>query len=147
MPNSNNRREFYRLTLHIPLSAQFKIIGYNQTALNSNSSYIYIVDLSAGGLRMHSRLNLPPNEGLLLEFRLRLFDREITVLGVIVRKTAMPGGIFEYGISFSLNDQTKELLLGSIHLLSIRLRNTPVLTSCSFGTEEEVRKFYDETGN
>lgn len=142
MPNRDNRREYYRLTLHVPLSAQFKIIGYRRETLNSNSTYIYIVDLSAGGLRMHSRLNLPVNEGLLLEFRFRLFERELVLLGMVVRKKPAGSGIFEYGIEFSLDDQMKELLLANIHLLSIRLKNTQVLTSCSFGTDEEMARFY-----
>jgi hypothetical protein len=143
MPNNDNRREYYRLTLHIPLSARFKIIGYKQTQVNSNSTYIYIVDLSAGGLRMHSKLNLPERESLLLEFRFQLFNRELCVLGSIIRKTRVQGEIFEYGIVFTMDDSVREALLSNLHLLSIRLKNTPVLTSCSFTSEDEVNRFYE----
>jgi c-di-GMP-binding flagellar brake protein YcgR len=142
MPMNDNRREYFRLTLHVPLSAKFKIIGYKKELLNSSSTYIYIVDISAGGIRMHSRLNLPVQEGLLLEYRFRLFNRELCVLGSIIRKRPLHNGIYEYGIEFSLSDQTKELLLSNLHLLSVRLRNTQVLTSCSFCTEEEMNGFY-----
>lgn len=143
MTMDQNRREFYRLTLHIPLSSRFKIIGFNQTEVNSNSSYIYIVDISAGGLRMHSKLDLPVREGLLLEFRFQLFNRELCVLGTIIRKKNIQDDIYEYGIEFTLNDSVRENLLGQLHLLSIRLKNTPVLTSCSFCSEEELNRFYE----
>lgn len=142
MPTDDNRREYYRLTLHIPLTSRFKIIGYKQTQVNSSSTFIYIVDISAGGLRMHSKLNLPEREGLLLEFRFQLFNRELCVLGTIIRKKLLMGSIYEYGVEFSLDDLIREVLLSHLHLLSVRLRNTPVLTSCSFCTEEELQSFY-----
>ncbi|WP_438445272.1 PilZ domain-containing protein [Gorillibacterium sp. sgz5001074] len=142
MPNRDNRREFYRLTLHVPLSAQFKVIGYRKESVNSNSTYIYIVDISAGGLRMHSKLNLPVNEGLLLEFRFILFNRDLILLGSVVRKKQTSSDIFEYGVEFSLDEDTRETLLANIHMLSIRLKNARVLTSCSFISDEEMERFY-----
>jgi hypothetical protein len=139
---ANNKREYYRLTLRVPLSARFRIIGYQNARLETNSSSIYIADIGAGGLRMHSRLNLPLNEGLLLEFNVELFHEELVILGAVLRKKPLQDGIYEYGVEFIMNDSLRQRLLSHLHMLSIRLRQTEVLASCSFVSEEEMRRFY-----
>lgn len=139
---ANNKREYYRLTLRVPLSARFRLIGYKNTRVETNSSSIYIADISAGGIRMHSKLNLPLNEGLLLEFNVELFHEELVILGAVLRKQPLNDGIYEYGVEFIMDDTMRQRLLGHLHMLSIRLRQTEVLASCSFVSEEEMRRFY-----
>lgn len=139
---TENKRQFYRLTLQVPLSARFRVIGYRDSKVNTNSSPIYIADISAGGLRMHSRLNLPINEGLLLEFNVELFHQDLVLLGSVLRKTLLRDRIYEYGVEFILDEVMRNRLLSNIHMLSIRLRHTEVLASCSFCSLEEVQQFY-----
>lgn len=137
-----NKRQFYRLTLHVPLAARFRIIGFQNTKLISNNGTTYIADISAGGMRMHSRLNLPLMESLLLEFDIELFHSKLKLLGCVLRKELLHEGIYEYGVEFILDDAVREQLLGHIHLLSIRLKHNQVLASCSFCSEEEWKEFY-----
>jgi hypothetical protein len=92
---------------------------------------------------MHSKLNMPVNDGLLLEFHFQLLNRDLILLGSIVRKSVLPNQIFEYGIVFSLDESTRDLLLSNLHTLSIRLRQTHVLASCSFSSEEDMKQFYE----
>jgi hypothetical protein len=137
-----NKREFYRLTLRVPLSARFRVIGYQGSTVITNSSSIYIADISAGGIRMHSKLNLPLNDTLLLEFHMELFNTEMTLLGNVLRKQLHHDDIYEYGVEFILDDVLRQQLLSHIHTLSIRLKQTEVLASCSFCSLEEMKLFY-----
>lgn len=138
-----NKRQFYRLTLGVPLAARFRIIGCHNTELASNLGTTYIADISAGGIRMHSRLDLPLLESLLLEFDMELFHTRLKLLGCVLWKNPLYDGIYEYGVEFILDDSMREQLLGHIHLLSIRLRHAHVLASCSFCTNEEWKDFYE----
>lgn len=139
---TQNKRQFYRLTLHVPLAAHFRIIGFQNTELISSNGTTYIADISAGGIRMHSRLDLPLLESLLLEFDIELFHSKLKLLGCVLRKRLLYEDIFEYGVEFILDDIMREQLLAHIHLLSIRLRHSRVLSSCSFITQEEWKEFY-----
>jgi hypothetical protein len=137
-----NKRQFYRLTLQVPLAAKFRIIGFNNKQLLSNNGTTYIADISAGGIRMHSRLDLPLNESLLLEFDVELFHSKLKLLGCVLRKQLLQSGIYEYGVEFILDTPLREQLLSHIHMLSIRLKNKQVLASCSFCSEEEWKELY-----
>lgn len=137
-----NKRQFYRLTLQVPLAAKFRIIGFNNTQLLSNNGTTYIADISAGGIRIHSRLDLPLMQSLLLEFDIELFHSKLKLLGCVLRKQPLENGIFEYGVEFILDNPLREQLLSHIHMLSIRLKHNQVLTSCSFCSEEEWKEFY-----
>lgn len=137
-----NHREYFRLSLQIPLSAQLKIIGINQIMVDTKYAQIIVVDISAGGLRIHSKLDLPLNIDLLLEFRFSLFDKQMKILGTITRKSIFKPELFEYGIQFSLDEHAHSILIGKLNLLHIRLRQTNVISSCSFCTEEELNDFY-----
>lgn len=141
MPTTN-KREFFRVQLQIPLNARFRIVGFQRVHLNSKISWIFIKDISAGGLRMHSKLDMPVHEELLLEFKLQLLHKEISLLGTVVRKSEIDKGIFEYGIRFSMDDSVREQLVSQLQLLSIRLKNQTVLASCSFTNEDEIEQFY-----
>ncbi|NHN31599.1 PilZ domain-containing protein [Paenibacillus agricola] len=139
---SYNKREYFRLSLQIPLSAELKIIGINEVSVETKYAQIVVVDISAGGLRIHAKLDLPLHIDLLLEFKFSLFDKQMKILGTITRKSMYSPELYEYGIRFSLDDHTHSLLIGKLNLLHIRLKQTKVVSSCSFCSEEELVKFY-----
>lgn len=138
-----NRRVFFRLKLQLPLRSQLKVIDAEQERLRRKSVGVLITDISAGGIRIHSRLDMPLNYSPLLEFSFCLFDKEIVRLGTIVRKTQLNGRLYEYGIRFFLDEQESSLLLASLNLLSVRLKKQVPLASCSFCSEEEILQFYE----
>ncbi|MFD0694584.1 PilZ domain-containing protein [Paenibacillus sp. GCM10027628] len=142
MPLSNQRENF-RINLQIPLSAMFKIIGIHNKATDTKYTKISIKDISSGGIRMHTPLDLPVNMSLLLEFTFKLFSQDIKVLGTITRKNMLHESLYEYGIKFSIADiQLEQQLMSQLQLLSARLRHTNVLSSCSFCSEEEMAEIY-----
>jgi c-di-GMP-binding flagellar brake protein YcgR len=139
---ATNKREYFRLSLQIPLSAELKIIGINQISVDTKYAQIVVVDISAGGLRIHAKIDLPLNIDLLLEFKFSLFDKQMKILGTIARKSMYNQDLYEYGIQFSLNEKDHSVLIGKLNLLHIRLRQTNVVSSCSFCSEEELTDFY-----
>lgn len=138
-----NQRSSFRLHLQIPLTALFKIIGIKSKATDTKHSKIMIKDISAGGIRMHTPLNLPTEMSLLLEFTFQLFHQEMKILGIIRRKTMLNPSLYEYGIEFSIADKTIEHQLTShLIMLGSRLRHTPVLASCSFCSDEDMEDIH-----
>jgi c-di-GMP-binding flagellar brake protein YcgR len=139
---THNKREYFRLSLQIPLSAELKIIGINKLLVDTKYAQIVVVDISAGGLRIHAKIDLPLHIDLLLEFRFSLFDKQMKILGTITRKSRYNQELHEYGIRFSLDDNDNSVLIGKLNLLHIRLRQTKVVSSCSFCSEEDLANFY-----
>jgi c-di-GMP-binding flagellar brake protein YcgR len=138
-----NKRSSFRLHLQIPLTALFKIIGIKNKATDTKHSKIMIKDISAGGIRMHTPLNLPTEMSLLLEFTFHLFHQEMKILGIIKRKTMLNPSLYEYGIEFSIADKAIEHQLTShLIMLGSRLRHTNVLASCSFTSDEDMEDIY-----
>lgn len=138
-----NKRENFRIRLNVPLSAQLKIVGLNNKAVATKFTKIFIVDISVGGARIHSKLNLPVSDSLLLEFTFMIFNNEIKLLGTTVRKKInLDNLVIEYGIRFHLDESEKKSFLSTLNLLSIRLKHTNIISNCSFCTEEDVKNFY-----
>lgn len=141
-----NKRSSFRLNLQIPLSAMFKIIGIKNKAADTKHSKIMIRDISSGGIRIHTPLNLPIDMSLLLEFTFHLFHQEIKVLGVLTRKTMLKPSLYEYGIEFSIADPVMEQQLTShLILLGARLKHNNMLASCSFCSDEDIADIFSAT--
>ncbi|WP_167859627.1 PilZ domain-containing protein [Paenibacillus cymbidii] len=137
---STNSRSYFRLTFEQPLYAECKIIGVSGASVESRKSPICVLDLSANGLRCLSRLMLPADSSILLEFRFVLLDKEIKILGTIVRRKPLRDGLFEYAIVFSAYDHEMDALSGLINIVAAKLRKTKVLSSCSFCTPAQMEE-------
>ncbi|OPH59367.1 hypothetical protein BC351_20885 [Paenibacillus ferrarius] len=141
-----NKRSSFRLNLQIPLSALFKIIGIKNKAADTKHSKIMIKDISAGGIRIHTPLNLPMDMNLLLEFTFLLFHQEMKVLGVIKRKMTLDTTLYEYGIEFSIADPlVEQQLIRHLIQLSTRLKDTKMLANCSFCSDEDIADILSTT--
>ncbi|MFD2385326.1 PilZ domain-containing protein [Paenibacillus xanthanilyticus] len=139
-----NKRAFFRVDLKIPLSALLKIISVSGTKTDTKHSRIAIKDISAGGIRMHSKLDLPIHVNLVLEFTFQLFNEPVKVIGAITRKTKLDDALFEYGIQFYLDVNKERQLMAYLNMLSTRLRAQNVLGSCSFCSDDDLDEFYNE---
>ena len=146
MTNSN-KRSYYRVSLQVPLSGFLKIIGVNEQKIESKSAVILILDLGAGGMRIHAKYNFPVSPNLLLEFQFRLFHTDYKILGTIVRKSQYSDSIYEYGIIFSTGETARQALLHHLNMLHLKLRQVPTLSSCSFSNEEELESFYSNSSS
>ncbi|MDP4090526.1 MAG: PilZ domain-containing protein [Bacillota bacterium] len=102
MKNAENRKT-YRVKCKKPICTQISIVKVNNNAVTTGTGIICLEDISAGGLRFLSGLNMPPGDALTIEFRLEI-EREIFAFyGFILRKEELGQNTFRYGVKF-LND-------------------------------------------
>ncbi|UFJ43368.1 PilZ domain-containing protein [Brevibacillus humidisoli] len=127
-----NQRTFFRLELEPPLEAQTSIVRIKDNEIESGEAHVLVDNISAGGLGFVSNLNLPVQTEIVLEFRMRLFNQQIKPLGYIVRKAERPDGLFHYGVSFTIDEDLKALLVRLVSELQIKLRRGNNITSCDF---------------
>jgi hypothetical protein len=136
---ADNKRSFYRLSFEHPLCSDLKIVGAYGKEMESKKTRVVVKDISAGGLRFSTRLNLPPEANMVLEFRFTLLDKEVRTIGVIQRKWEPDDThMIDYGVKFTIFENDEIALSGMINNLAVRLKRSPMLSSCSFCTEEDL---------
>ncbi|WP_100372495.1 PilZ domain-containing protein [Bacillus sp. FJAT-45037] len=106
------REESFRYEFPKPLEATFKLIRVETSYVESKEGKMDILDISGGGLKMSSSLELPdPNKKEIhLEFDLQLAEHTMETQGVIVWKKAL-GQSFQYGIDFTHTDKESQALI------------------------------------
>lgn len=132
MDTMANQRRFFRLDLDPPLEAQMSIVRIRNNKIETGEAHVLVDNISAGGLRFLSLLQLPVRKEVVLEFRMRLLNQRIKALGIIVRKEAASNGVNKYGVSFTIDEELKTLLVSLIGELQIKLRRGSKITSCDF---------------
>lgn len=138
--NAENKRHFFRVSFPHPLCAELKIIGTPDT-LETKTGKIAIHDMSAGGMRFRSDINFTNELHILFEAKFTALGKPYKLLGQILRAKEIHSPIYEYSAKFSLGAQAESDLVHILNMLSIKLKKTKVLSSCSFCTEEELKQF------
>lgn len=134
-----NHRDFYRLKFVHPLCGEAKVIPLEDFEVENRYSKVAILDISAGGMRFISAYPLPYCDyQFLLEIKFVLFHEEITSIGEIVRQIESKN--YEYCIHFTMGDTERSRMVQMINTLSVKLRKTNTLSSCSFCTVEEIQQ-------
>lgn len=139
--NINNMRSFFRVEFQHPLCAELKIIAYEEIDPESKVVKAALVNLSAGGARFYTAAPLPETDHLLVELKFTAMGKEYKPVGTIVRSILQEEGHYEYSAQFSLNETDIAALTGTLNQMSVRLRKTPVLSGCSFCTDEDLLEF------
>lgn len=140
MTGAENKRRFFRLAFSHPLCADMKMIPLEDVDLDNRSTRVGIVNISGGGLKFVSPMKLPDDVQMLLEFKFVMLNKEVKLLGQIVRR--METERFEYSVNFTLDDNQLSSLIQLINTLSVKLRKQPRLSSCSFCTDDEMLQIF-----
>ncbi|WP_284638823.1 PilZ domain-containing protein [Paenibacillus silviterrae] len=138
---NDNKRGFYRLQFIHPLLADAKLIGFDGLELDYKMVKAALLDLSAGGARFYTDAPFPDEGNLLVELRFMALGKEFRLLGLVVRTIRPVEEHYEYCVQFSLDEADTAALTSIVNQMSIKLRKTPVLSNCSFATEEELLAF------
>ncbi len=97
-----NRREFGRVNFKEPIMASIErstsSFHYDINAIGE--AVIYVIDMSAGGLRFVSKTEFMVNFLTLYKIKLKINSKDIVVLGKIIRKRKLMNHFFEYGVQF-----------------------------------------------
>lgn len=139
--NIHNKRSFFRLPFQHPLCAELKIIDSDDIVPESRIIKAALLDLSAGGARFYTAAPLPEDDNLLVELKFTAMGKVYRPIGTIARSILQEEGHYEYSAQFSLNETETAALTGVLNQMSVKLRKIPVLSGCSFCTEEELREF------
>ncbi|MCZ8518909.1 MULTISPECIES: PilZ domain-containing protein [Paenibacillus] len=139
MNEQPNKRRFFRLKLQHPLGAELRMVGVHDTQTIRHTLKTALLDISAGGARFIATGPLPEEKHLLFELRFTALGKDYKPLGVMVRKVETAGGHPQYCAQFSLDEQDTASLASVINQLSVKLRKNPVLSSCSFLTDEDLQ--------
>lgn len=140
--NIDNKRNFFRLPFQHPLCAELKIIGYKEEATpESRIVKAALLDLSAGGARFYTAAPLPEDDNLLVELKFTILGKEFKPVGTIVRTHTSEERHYGYSAQFSLDETAIASLTGVLNQMSVKLRKHPVLSGCSFCTEEDLLEF------
>lgn len=134
-----NKRDFYRVQLKRPLCGECKIIPLDELELDTKFMTVAIFNISAGGLKFATTKPIQHEDyHLLIEIKVTLFHEEVTLMGEIVRKGEGPN---EYCIEYTINDTERTRMVRLVNNLSVQLRKTSSLSSCSFCTDEQILIF------
>ncbi|ADC50897.1 protein with PilZ signaling domain [Alkalihalophilus pseudofirmus OF4] len=106
------REESFRYEFSEPLKSTFKIIRISDANVESKEGEMYILDISAGGVKMNTHLELPdPNKAKVeVEVELQLAEKNLDVQGEIVWKKPF-GRSYHYGIDFSITETESQELI------------------------------------
>ncbi len=118
-----HQREYFRLKLEYPLSADMTIVLIKGKAMEIGSSKVLVEDLGAGGLRFLSHLKMPANDQLVLQFDTELCSELITMYGHIVRTTRWEEEFYEYAVKFTMDESQHLEINRLVNRLALRYRN------------------------
>ncbi|WP_461479728.1 EAL domain-containing protein [Paenibacillus sp. PvR148] len=127
-----NRREYNRINLYFPLSAEMTLVKIKDKDVDLGMSEILHEDIGLGGLCFLSNIKLPVNPEIILEIQTELLSQTVRVCGNIVWKKEIDEEIFQYGLRYKVNEKERDELAQILNELSIQLRKTPLVPNCRF---------------
>lgn len=139
-----NERNFFRINLFYPLSADMTIIQVKGKKVELGNSDVLIQDIGPGGLRFITNIKFPVRPELLLSFTTVLFKQTVEVKGNIVWSNEIESNLYLYGFEFYMTEREKGNLNSLLNKLQVQLRKTPILPDCSFVTTSKVSYFNKE---
>lgn len=126
-----NRRRYFRLRLDFPLCAEMTVLKFKNKELKLGMSKALIQDISLGGLRYLSNVDLPVQEDFVLLFTTEIFDKKRQFVGYNVWKSEV-NGFYEYGFKFTINNKQRDQFAAVFNQLTLQLKSSPFLANCSF---------------
>ncbi|WEK54911.1 MAG: PilZ domain-containing protein [Candidatus Cohnella colombiensis] len=98
-----NRRKYMRFELHIPLFAEFALFSVGERALRSRSQKVIVNNISFGGCRFSTHLQIPPRDDVRWCLKVDLGRSTMSLKGVIVHVEEAEG-LHQYGVRWELSN-------------------------------------------
>lgn len=135
-----NRRKFFRIALERPLIGEMTITSIAGKSVQLGMTKILIEDIGPGGLRFLSNIKLPARKDLILKIKTVILGQEVEVNGILVWMKEKDN-IQQYGLQFIISENERTILTSILNQFQSKLRNSGVLTTCSFLTTS-IQKFF-----
>lgn len=132
---SENRRQYYRINFPFPLCSGMTIISFKGKTVNLGHSKALIEDISIGGHRFTTNVELPVQPDIILEFKTKLINEPIKVTGIIVWKQEIGDNLYQYGLEYTIAEVERDHLSKMLNTLLIKLKNDPLCGGCDFHLE------------
>jgi hypothetical protein len=125
-----NRREYIRFELHVPLFAELSLARVQERELKSRTQRVLLNDISLGGCQFKTYLLIPARSDVEWSFKLQLGKYFLNLKAIIVR-SAQEDGFYVYGVCwkmtnferhalhYRLNEYLFSVLVSSPHILTL----------------------------
>lgn len=113
-----NRRKYYRLPFAEPLSTEMTIIRFNNHDIKLGKSKSLIEDISLGGLRYLSEIQLPVQKSLIIQFTAVILEQKVQFTGYNVWRKEV-NGYYQYGLELIITEKEREKLAPLINQLRV----------------------------
>ncbi|MBM7607791.1 diguanylate cyclase (GGDEF)-like protein/PAS domain S-box-containing protein [Lysinibacillus composti] len=127
-----DRREFYRVDLLFPLSSDMTLTSFQGKNVNLGKTEVVIENISAGGLRFLSTIQLPVRPDIIYQFETTILEKQITMNGHVVWKQEVKDGFFQYGVQFIITEKERDELIKILNQLTLQLKKNAYIPGCSF---------------
>lgn len=106
MEYSSSRREFNRIKFKVPvLSTIAATTSLPDSQISeAGQDKIYVIDMSASGLRFLSKFEFEVNFITVYKFQVNVNGKDLLLFGKIIRKKELANKYFEYGVHFFFAD-------------------------------------------
>ncbi|WP_394139791.1 EAL domain-containing protein [Cytobacillus oceanisediminis] len=105
-----NRRLFYRIEFPAPIKSKMTISKIKGEEIKIGKTKVSVLNMGEGGLAFSTKLHLPVNDDLTLQFEMEMLGDPIILKGHTVWKQEMANNEFHYGFEFELNEAERENL-------------------------------------
>lgn len=125
-----NRRKYYRISLDTPLTAEMTIVKFKNKEVKLGSSRAIIENLSLGGLKYLSNINLPIQKDMVIMITTEILGMEVKFFGCNVWKLE-ENDLHEYGFEFILNEVERDRLAPLFNKMLLQLKESAILPDSS----------------
>ena len=118
MNNRKEKRQYFRVDLIKEVPAYAKIDSINNRQIHMDKTIpVFLLDLSAGGMRVRVPYDLP-TEVIILNIKFE-FESELFEVRALVLRQVKKGDIFEYGLKF-LTQEDQTTIIRCLNLYKIK---------------------------
>ncbi|MBU8771524.1 EAL domain-containing protein [Cytobacillus oceanisediminis] len=125
-------RRYVRVEFPYPLEAEMTILELNSKPVKMGSTKILIEDMSAGGVKFVSKMNLPVRKDIILLIETKILGEVLSFTGTIVRKDEISDALTNYGFQFIIEEGPRAELAAMLDILQGQLEQNPSVPESRF---------------
>lgn len=141
--NTDERRKYFRIKFDYPLEASMTVSELNGRKVEVGNTKVLFEDIGPDGLCFLSNIKLPAQSGVILKFKTKVIDKELTLYGTIVHDSEQ-GNLYRYGVEFIVDEPQRENLINYLNQFQLQLKRDPILEGHPFVTDN-VQAYFKKT--
>lgn len=130
------RRTFPRLAFPAYVIGNMSITEINNNKVKLGSAYILIQNISLGGLKILSSLNLSIHSAIKFSFFIALLGESFEFPGQLIWKEEAKGNTFYYGVQFMIDEKEQAQLAHIINQITTLLKSNQDIPNTPLTTED-----------